>query len=188
MGQMIPGSFKNGLEGGRGYYINTKGSLRKKLQWLYRAISKKCPRFAKGFCFQDFLGEKLIREGGFGGGGAGFHMEKWVPKNFSINHYILQVYFTNSRDSSPDSRVNEAYKIFLSFYALGAGGGATGGQCNQERLTIVKTLFLQEFLNHLFLRSLRLGETELSVMVDPLFALLIQQKSIEMFVTRERAQ
>lgn len=32
MGQMIPGSFKNGLEGGRGYYINTKGSLRKKLQ------------------------------------------------------------------------------------------------------------------------------------------------------------
>ena len=35
--------------------------------------------------------------------------------------------------------LNEAYKIFLSFYALGAGGGATGGQCNQEKLKIVKT-------------------------------------------------
>ena len=43
--------------------------------------------------FQDFLGEKLIREGGFGGGGAGYHMEKWVQnKNFD-------------KSFNPDSRV-----------------------------------------------------------------------------------
>jgi len=75
--------------------------------------------------FQDFLGEKLIREGGFGGGEQVF-----------------------------------TWKIFM--------------------------LLVQEAVQ-LVVNVIRLGETELSVMVDPLFALLIQRKSIEMFVTLELA-